>query len=114
MQRRDLHIHLRGTFTITMVPGAEVPYVAQVETDLSPGVIREAGGRTPGEALMDALTLTPQQGTVAERLEYLRGELRAERISYAELAELQGLAAHIDPGDTELLEAAGVPEHPKD
>lgn len=47
----------------------------------------------------------------AERLEYLRGELRAERISYGELAELQSLAEHIDPSDVELLEAAGVPEH---
>ena len=37
--------------------------------------------------------------TARARLEYLRGELQAERISYAELAELQG-----------LLEAAGVPE----
>ena len=46
----------------------------------------------------------------AERLEYLRAELRAERISYGELAELQGLASFIDPSDTELLEAAGVPE----
>lgn len=45
-----------------------------------------------------------------ERLEYLRGELRAERISYGELVELQSLVAHIEPGDTELLEAAGVPE----
>ena len=45
-----------------------------------------------------------------ERLEYLRGELRAERISYGELAELQGLAEYIEPGDVELLEAAGVPE----
>lgn len=49
--------------------------------------------------------------TEHERLEYLRGELRAERISYGELAELQGLASFIDPGDVELLEAAGVPEH---
>ncbi len=45
------------------------------------------------------------------RLEYLRGELRTERISYGELAELQNLAEHIDPSDVELLEAAGVPEH---
>lgn len=45
-----------------------------------------------------------------ERLEYLRGELRGERISYGELAELQGLIAFIEPGDLELLEAAGVPE----
>ncbi len=52
--------------------------------------------------------------TVKERLEYLRGELRAERISYGELAELQGLAEHIEPGDVELLEAAGVEEYPTD
>jgi len=45
-----------------------------------------------------------------ERLEYLRGELRAERISWGELAELQRLADQIEPGDVELLEAAGVPE----
>lgn len=44
------------------------------------------------------------------RLEYLRQELRAERISYGELAELQSLAAYIAPNDVELLEAAGVPE----
>lgn len=42
-----------------------------------------------------------------ERLEYLRGELRAERISYGELAELQGLREQIEPHDVELLEAAG-------
>jgi len=48
--------------------------------------------------------------TIKERLEELRQELRAERISFGELAELQGLAEHIDPGDVELLEAAGVPE----
>lgn len=50
-------------------------------------------------------------GTVTERLEYLRQELRAERISYAELEELRLLADQIDPDDVELLEAAGVPEH---
>ncbi len=48
-----------------------------------------------------------------QRLEYLRGELRAERISYGELAELQSLAGSIEPGDVELLEAAGVPEFPE-
>ena len=51
---------------------------------------------------------------IEARLEYLRGELRAERISYGELAELQGLAEHIEPGDVELLEAAGVPERESD
>lgn len=47
-----------------------------------------------------------------DRLEYLRGELRAERISLGELAELASLAEYIEPGDVELLEAAGVPESP--
>lgn len=48
---------------------------------------------------------------IKERLEYLRGELRAEKISYGELAELQSLSEYIDPDDVELLEAAGVPEN---
>ena len=45
-----------------------------------------------------------------KRLEYLREELRGERISYGEIVELQSLIPHIEPGDVELLEAAGVPE----
>ena len=48
---------------------------------------------------------------IKKRLEYLRQELRQERISYGELTELQSLAEHIDLGDVELLEAAGVPEN---
>ncbi len=47
---------------------------------------------------------------VKERLEYLRGEIRAERISWYELAELQSLAEFIEPGDVELAEWAGIPE----
>jgi hypothetical protein len=49
-----------------------------------------------------------------KRLEYLRQALRAESISWGELNELQGLAEHIEPGDVELLEAAGVPEFPEE
>lgn len=45
-----------------------------------------------------------------QRLEEIRIELRAERISYGELAELNALIPFIEEGDTELLEAAGVPE----
>jgi len=48
---------------------------------------------------------------IKTRLEYLRQELRQERISYGELAELQSLAEYIDKGDVELLEAAGVSEN---
>ena len=47
---------------------------------------------------------------IKDRLEYLRGELRAECISYGELAELQDLAIYIAEDDIELLEVAGVPE----
>lgn len=56
----------------------------------------------------------PMKATKAikQRLEELRGELRAEQISYGELHELQSLKRYIQPGDVELLEAAGVPEHP--
>ncbi len=51
---------------------------------------------------------------VTERLDYLRGEIEAERISYSEIAELQGLADQIDPSDVVLLEWAGVPEGDND
>lgn len=51
---------------------------------------------------------------IREQLEYLRGQLRAERIAWGELAELQSLAEYIEPGDLELLEAAGVPEFSED
>ena len=51
---------------------------------------------------------------ITARLEELRGELRGERISYGELAELQGLADHIADDDVELLEPAGVPEGSRD
>jgi hypothetical protein len=50
--------------------------------------------------------------TATERLEYLRGEIRAERISWGEINELQGLADHIPAGDVELLEWAGVSAKP--
>jgi hypothetical protein len=48
---------------------------------------------------------------IKSRLEYLRTELRNERISYGELAELESLVKYIDKNDVELLEAAGVPEN---
>lgn len=51
---------------------------------------------------------------IALRLEYLREELRAERLSWGELAELQYLAEYIHHSDVELLEAAGVPEFAED
>lgn len=56
------------------------------------------------------MTTHPDERLRAERLERLRTEIRAGRISYGELAELADLMEHIDPGDVELLEWAGVPE----
>lgn len=47
---------------------------------------------------------------IKARLKYLRGEIEAERISYAEIAELQSLKNFIEPSDTLLLQWAGVPE----
>ena len=47
---------------------------------------------------------------IKERLEYLRQEIEAERISTEEICELQSLASYIEPGDVLLLEWAGVPE----
>ena len=44
---------------------------------------------------------------IQKRLEYLRGEIEAERISYGEIVELQSLVEHIDPDDMLLLEWAG-------
>lgn len=49
--------------------------------------------------------------SIKARLEYLRSQLDAESISYGELAELQSLSEYIEPGDVQLLEAAGVPEY---
>jgi hypothetical protein len=45
-----------------------------------------------------------------KRLEELRTEIREERISYGEIAELSSLVEFIEDGDVELLEWAGVPE----
>ena len=50
------------------------------------------------------------ESTTAARLEELRDLIHNESISYGELWELQELAEHIDAGDVELLQWAGVPE----
>lgn len=59
---------------------------------------------------MSDLAPVVQPLEIVQRLEELRAEIRAERISWGELSELQGLAEYIDPSDVELLEWAGVPE----
>ena len=51
-----------------------------------------------------------KQTNAKARLEYLRAEIDAERISYGEILELQSLANYIEPGDMLLREWAGLPE----
>lgn len=51
------------------------------------------------------------ESVAKERLEYLRGEIKAERISYGELAELQSLREFIDASDVDLLQWAGPKPH---
>lgn len=46
----------------------------------------------------------------AERLASIRQSIEDESVSYGEIAELQSLVEHIDPGDILLLQWAGVPE----
>lgn len=58
----------------------------------------------------EGVAMTRKHAT--ERLEHIRQQLRAECVSYEELAELESLVPFIDPEDAELLEAAGVPEFP--
>jgi hypothetical protein len=47
---------------------------------------------------------------IKNRLEYLRKEIVAERISMGEISELQDLIKYIPSDDVLLLEWAGVPE----
>lgn len=86
------------TERVTRIKGASFP------------VQIEAGDLHPWGGLFSDTERVPS-AVILFRLEYLRGELRAERISYDELIELQGMVGEIDPSDVELLEAAGVPEH---
>ena len=51
---------------------------------------------------------------IKEKLDYLRGEIEKECISYEEIAELQELAEHIPEDDVVLREWAGIPEHEDD
>lgn len=98
MTNRDLYLILRGS------AGHQLRCVTR--EDGSVALIRNEDN-----VVVMSADAPKRDGDIAERLEYLRGEIRAERISYGEIAELQGLAEHIEPGDVELLEWAGVPEH---
>lgn len=63
---------------------------------------------------METMGTSMEPGDAQERLEYLREQIIAERISFGEIFELQSLVNFIEPGDTLLLEWAGVPEFPEE
>lgn len=77
-----------------------------------PDALREAARSTSDPIDPGLLEVWNGSGYVntSKRLEYLRGEIEAERICYGEIAELQALVEYIEPGDVLLLQWAGVPE----
>lgn len=81
---------------------------SSVQGGTGTGKIRDLCGDFVGK--FDIEKTPDTDPAITARLEYLRGEIQAERISYGEIAELQSLAGHIEPGDVQLLEWAGVPE----
>jgi len=49
---------------------------------------------------------------IDKKLADIRQSIIDENISYGEIAELESLKEHIEPGDVQLLQWAGVPETP--
>ena len=74
--------------------------------------MEQSGGSLPlaGSIFINLNFKAMKKEEIKNRLEYLREEIKQERISYGELLELQSLAEYIEEGDVELLEWAGVPE----
>lgn len=83
---------------------------ARVYVDQLPGGYTAGSGQVVDGDRFAIAPVLASEAAIKERLEYLRGELRAERISTGELVELQSLVPHIAADDVELLEAAGVKE----
>jgi len=81
-----------------------------------PYLLAAVGGYLIGDSMKDNQTFADggETAKAKKRLEELRKELRAESISWGELAELESLKGYIDKDDVELLEAAGVPEFDSD
>ena len=97
-----LHIYIKDARIEDATPSSGSKFF--VEHPSNDAILASADTREEAEAFIRRIN-------IIARLEELRRELKAERISYGEIAELQSLAAYIEPGDVELLEAAGVPEH---
>jgi hypothetical protein len=59
------------------------------------------------------MTRVDKQAFIKRRLEYLRGEINAERISYSEIHELENLAEYIEEGDVLLREWKAIRQEGK-
>lgn len=106
----DIHTHpedAEGRVDWVLWSYGEEPITSAVTTDI-PQAKAEAWLALGLELGFVEVTVTDE---IKERLEYLRGEINAERISTSELAELEGLAKYIDESDVQLREWAGIPEN---
>lgn len=96
--------------------GREISYRGTVRRILPSGTVliddrdNVDGAGTPTLHYCANGSISLDRDWIANRLEEIRAALRAEEISYSELADLTELAPYIASGDAELLEAAGVPE----
>lgn len=64
--------------------------------------------------IKEGQNMATKEAEAKKMLEYIRGEIQAERVSMGELASLVDLIPYIEAGDVELLEWAGVPEEHAD
>ena len=67
-------------------------------------------GNLQTDVVQNKIALKKVRRAIKDRLECIREELRAERISYGELVELGSLKEFIDSSDIELLQAIDIEE----
>lgn len=92
-------------FTVSISSGLSDRHVEKIDWAVS--ILRDL----PGVVVTGWCDPEPLDASeVRARLEQLRAAIRAENISYSEIADLQGLADYIEPGDVELAEWAGIDE----
>lgn len=101
---------IRGGFTTPRDWDKDDVHNARVFSHLAAVGFSRLGTRMYSQTFVDAY----RAEFIRLRLEDIRAAIKAENVSYGELVELQGYADHIESGDVELLEAAGVPEFPED
>jgi len=85
-----------------------------IDSIVIPAIVAALNRRPPRKRADVKAEAEKAEAEIKARLEYLRGEIEAERISFGEIAELVDLKSHIDPDDMLLLEWAGVPEFPEE